>query len=127
MSKNLILQFKKALNKITSEKDFIKTHYLTARNNEVRQQIIDGINNGFIKNKDDIRKITIKMSPIYHLIVKNPDYYVYLWNKGLDTDIGMDTIIEHITPEFIYCVENHGYNNYLFVDKIPNQNIPELE
>lgn len=127
MSQKLIIQFKEALNKITDEKDFIKAHYLTARNDEIRQQIIDGINKGLIKNKDDIRKITVKMSPIYPHVVNNPNYYICLWNQGKEIDIGMDLIIEHITPDFIYCVENHGYNNYLFIDKIANELIEELD
>ena len=51
--------------KITDDLFFIKAHYLAARTDETRQKIIDGINLGIIKTKDDIRNITMKMSPTY--------------------------------------------------------------
>lgn len=57
--------FETSVMKITEDFDFIKAHYLAARTDNVRQQIIDGIKNGSIKTKDDIREITKKLSPAY--------------------------------------------------------------
>lgn len=31
--------------------------------------------------------------------------------------------INHYTPDFIYFAENHGFNNYLFYDKMLNEEI----
>ena len=65
MQSKYILNFKQSLMKITDDLFFIKAHYLAARTDETRQRIIDGINLGIIKTKDDIRNITMKMSPTY--------------------------------------------------------------
>ena len=46
-------------------KDEIYAEYLFARTDEVRQEIIDGINNGTITSIDDVDDITDKMSPVY--------------------------------------------------------------
>lgn len=58
-------KFKKALLSITDDIDEIYAEYLFARTDEVRQQIIDGINNGSITSIDDVDEITDKMSPVY--------------------------------------------------------------
>ena len=58
-------EFRTALLKITDNIDFIYAHYLASRKDEVRQEIIDGINNGSITTKNDVRAITVKMSPSY--------------------------------------------------------------
>lgn len=70
-------EFKTALLNITDNIDFIYAHYLAARKDEVRQEIIDGINNGIIKTKNDVRVITIKQAPTYDYMVANdllPDF-----------------------------------------------------
>ena len=56
--------FKNTLLRITDDIDEIYTEYQFARTDEVRQEIIDGINNGAIKTIDDVDEITDKMSPI---------------------------------------------------------------
>ncbi|MCR4880646.1 MAG: hypothetical protein K6A44_01655 [bacterium] len=69
--------FEDAVKKITDNFDFIKAHYLAARKDEVRQEIIDGINNGTIKTKNDVRAITIKQAPTYNYMIENdllPDF-----------------------------------------------------
>ena len=57
--------FEDAMKKITDDDDEIKAEYLFARTKEVRQQIIDGINDGSISSIDDVDDITDKMSPVY--------------------------------------------------------------
>lgn len=68
MANEFILKFKEAMLKITNDKQFIKSEYLFARTDEVRQEIIDGINEGILKNEEDISLWTLKMSPVYHLL-----------------------------------------------------------
>ena len=51
---------------ITDDIDEIYAEYLFARTDEVRQQIIDGINDGSITSIDDVDDITDKMSPVYN-------------------------------------------------------------
>lgn len=58
--------FETSVMNITDDFDFIKAHYLAARTDVIRQQIIDGIKDGLIKTKDDIREITKKLSPAYN-------------------------------------------------------------
>lgn len=58
-------EFRTALLKITDNIEFIYANYLMADKDEIRQEIIDGINNGTISTKDDVRKITIKQSRGY--------------------------------------------------------------
>ena len=65
MQSEFILNFKQSLMKITDDLFFIKAHYLAARTDETRQKIIDGINDGTINTQNDIRNITMKMSPVY--------------------------------------------------------------
>lgn len=70
-------EFKTSLLNITDNIDFIYAHYLAARKDEVRQKIIDGINNGTITSKNDIRAITIQQAPTYNYMVENdllPDF-----------------------------------------------------
>ena len=70
-------KFKTALLNITDDIDFIYAHYLAARFDDTRQKIIDGINNGTIKTKNDIRAITIKQAPTYQYMLENgllPDF-----------------------------------------------------
>ena len=57
--------FKKMMLKITDDIDEIYAEYLFARTDEVRQEIIDGINNGTITSIDDVDDITDRMSPVY--------------------------------------------------------------
>ena len=57
--------FETAVMTITEDFDFIKAHYLAARSDKIRQTIINGIKEGLIKTKDDIRDITKKLSPAY--------------------------------------------------------------
>lgn len=57
--------FETALLKITDDIDDIYAEYLFARTDEVRQEIIDGIENGTITSMDDVDEITDKMSPVY--------------------------------------------------------------
>lgn len=58
-------EFRTALLKITDNIEFIYANFLMADKDEIRQEIIDGINNGTITTKDDVRKITIKQSRGY--------------------------------------------------------------
>lgn len=57
--------FEDAMKKIIDDDEEIKAEYLFARTDEVRQEIIDGINNGTITSIDDVDDITDKMSPVY--------------------------------------------------------------
>lgn len=66
-------EFRNTLLKISDDTDFSYAHYLSARTDEVRQEIIDGINDGTIKTEDDVAEITKKMSPVYHLIKDKRD------------------------------------------------------
>lgn len=75
--KQILLDYKEAIHKITDNLEFLKASYLQARKDEVRQKIIDGINNGTIKTKNDIRAITIKQAPTYQYMSENdllPDF-----------------------------------------------------
>ena len=58
-------KFKNALLNITDNIDDIYAEYLFARVDEVRQEIIDGINNGTIQTIDDVDEITMQMTPMY--------------------------------------------------------------
>lgn len=58
-------EFRTALLKISDDMKFIYANYLLADKDDVRQQIIVGINNGSITTKDDVRRITIKQSRGY--------------------------------------------------------------
>jgi len=58
-------KFKNAMLNITDDINDIYAEYLFARKDEVRQEIIDGINNGTITTMDDVNEITDKMSPVY--------------------------------------------------------------
>ena len=58
-------EFRTALLKISDDIKFIYANYLMADKDEIRQEIIDGINNGTITTKSDVRKITIKQSRGY--------------------------------------------------------------
>ena len=58
--------FKNTMLKITDDIDEIYAEYLFARTDNIRQQIIDGINNGSITSIDDVDDITDKMSPVYN-------------------------------------------------------------
>ena len=69
--------FRKALLQITDDIEFIYIEYLSSRTDEIRQEIIDGINNGTIKTKNDVRAITIKQAKGYQYLVDNdelPDF-----------------------------------------------------
>ena len=67
------IKFRMALLKITDDIQYIYGLYLQARTDEVRQQIIDGINNGTIKTEDDVFAITIKQAKGYQLLADNDD------------------------------------------------------
>ena len=58
--------FKNSMLKITDDIDDIYAEYLFARTDKVRQEIIDGINDGSITTIDEVDEITDKMSPIYN-------------------------------------------------------------
>lgn len=47
----------------------------------------------------------------------NTNYNAYKDNK----------LITHYTMDFVYQVENHGFNNYKFSDKMINDDIEDLE
>lgn len=68
MANEFILKFKETMLKVTNDLPRIKATYLFARTDEVRQEIIDGINSGLFKSDDDCLKHTQKMSPVYHLL-----------------------------------------------------------
>ena len=73
----ILSEYKNAIHKITDNLEFLKASYLQARKDEVRQEIIDGINNGTIKTKNDVRAITIKQAPTYNYMIENdllPDF-----------------------------------------------------
>lgn len=57
--------FEDVLLKITDDLLVIKALYLQARKDEVRQEVIDGINAGILKSSDDVAQITKKQSPVY--------------------------------------------------------------
>ena len=76
-NRDILREYKKSIHTITDDILFMKASYLQARKDEVRQEIINGINRGAIKTKNDIRAITIKQSPIYNYLVENdllPDF-----------------------------------------------------
>ena len=76
-NRDILREYKKSIHTITDDILFMKASYLQARKDEVRQEIINGINSGAIKTKNDIRAITIKQSPIYNYLVENdllPDF-----------------------------------------------------
>ena len=58
-------KFREVVSKVIDDFDDIKAEFLFARTDEVRQQIIDGINDGSINNEDDINEITIQQSPVW--------------------------------------------------------------
>jgi len=66
--------FKNALLTITDDIDDIYAEYLFARTDEVRQQIIDGINDGSITSMDDVDEITVKMSPVYEYLKSQGEF-----------------------------------------------------
>ena len=75
--KQVLLNYKEAIHKITDDLEFLKASYLQARKDDVRQEIIDGINNGTIQTIDDIQEITIKQAPTYQYMLENdllPDF-----------------------------------------------------
>ena len=74
-NENIKKQFYEYVSKIDNSEDFIKAHYLFARHDEVRNEIIDGIKNGVIIKKNDIRKITIKQSPGYKAGLIGDEYF----------------------------------------------------
>lgn len=76
-NKEILKQYEEAIHRITDDFSFFKASYLQARKDEVRQEIIDGINNGTIKSKNDVRTITIKQAKGYQYLVENdelPDF-----------------------------------------------------
>lgn len=76
-NKEILNQYEKAIYTLTDDFLFFKASYLQARKDDVRQEIIDGINNGAIKTKNDVRAITIKQAPTYNYMVENdllPDF-----------------------------------------------------
>ena len=64
-NREVLREYKKSLYKITDDILSVKASYLQARVDEVRQEIIDGINNGTIQTIDDVDEITMQMSPMY--------------------------------------------------------------
>ena len=75
--KEILNQYEEAIHTLTDDFSFFKASYLQARKDDVRQGIIDGINNGTIKTKDDVRAITIKQAPTYNYMLENnllPDF-----------------------------------------------------
>lgn len=58
-------EFRTTLLKISDDIKFIYANYLMADKDEIRQEIIDGINNGTITTESDVSKITIKQSRGY--------------------------------------------------------------
>lgn len=64
------IQFRNTLLKITDDIPYIYGFYLQARTDDIRQQIIDGINNGKIKTEEDVFKITIKQAKGYKLLAE---------------------------------------------------------
>ena len=72
---NIREQFYTLVSKIDDSTDFIKAHYLFARHDKVRNEIIEGIRNGTIIKKNDIRKITIKQSPVYKAGLIGKSYF----------------------------------------------------
>lgn len=75
--RNILREYKKSVHTITDDILFMKASYLQARKDDVRQEIIDGINNGILKTKNDVRAITIKQAPTYQYMVENnllPDF-----------------------------------------------------
>ena len=77
----ILLEYKEAVLKITDNLEFLKATYLQARNDEVRQEIIDGIKSGTIKTKNDVRAITIKQAKGYQLLVENGDLPDFMKDK----------------------------------------------
>ena len=76
-NRDILREYKKSVYTITDDILFMKASYLQARKDVVRQEIIDGINNGIIKSKDDIDAITIKQAKGYQWLVDNdelPDF-----------------------------------------------------
>ena len=67
-NRDLIIEYNKAIHKITEDLTFLKATYLQARTDNIRQKIIDGINNGTIKTESDVLNITITMAPGYEYI-----------------------------------------------------------
>lgn len=63
-------EFKNTLLKITDDKYFIYAHYLAADNDKNRQTIIDNINNGIFKNKNDVANFTKQFFPVWQLLCK---------------------------------------------------------
>lgn len=57
--------FRDTMYKITDDLMDINAEYLFARTDEIRLEIINGINTGTIKNLDDVDRITKKQSPVY--------------------------------------------------------------
>lgn len=57
--------FRKVASKVFNEFNDIKASYLFARTDEVRKQIIDGINDGSIKDAEAVKEITIQQSPVW--------------------------------------------------------------
>lgn len=57
--------FKKTLLTLTNDIDEIYAQYLCARNDKIRQQIIDLVQKGKLKSMDDVADITYKLSPAY--------------------------------------------------------------
>ena len=60
--------FRDTMYKITDNIQFINAEYLFARTDEVRQEIINGINNNILKSEDDVSELTKKMSPCYDIL-----------------------------------------------------------
>lgn len=76
-NREILREYKKSVHTITEDILFMKASYLQARKDDVRQEIIDGINNGTLKTKNDVRAITIKQAPTYNYMVENdllPDF-----------------------------------------------------
>lgn len=72
---NIKKQFYECVSTIADSEEFIKAYYLQARHDEVRNEIINGIKNGTIIKKNDIRKITIKQSPGYKAGLIGESYF----------------------------------------------------
>ena len=57
--------FRKTLLTITDSIDDIHAEYLFARTDEVRQEIIDGVNSGKLKTMDDVADLTFEYCPAH--------------------------------------------------------------
>ena len=79
---NIREQFYDRVAQINDNYEFIKAHYLFARKDNVREEIINGIVNGTITKENDIRKITIKQSPVYKAGLIGDAYFERLEKYG---------------------------------------------